>query len=172
MPELSEIWRDIREIEGPLNSWYTSCPSSPRCRAKRAVFSYPRSKHWIYRWLLKLLLTRAGKMSVFCLTNQNPLSVLLGNAKSIVHIGPALFIRLLTEIAIDRPASILYKLSYFWDVFGHIISEFMIGRTTKMIHRQALNAWQRPFVCLLFILLISNDLHCLSSISPHAKERC
>jgi hypothetical protein len=38
----------------------------------------------------------------------------------------------------------------------------MIGRTTEMTHRQELNAWRCPFVCALFILLISNGLHCLS----------
>jgi hypothetical protein len=57
--------------------------------------------------------SRDAKMSVFCLTNQNPLSVLLGNEKSIVHIGTASFVRLFTEIAIGRSASRLNKLCLF-----------------------------------------------------------
>jgi hypothetical protein len=57
--------------------------------------------------------TRDVKMSVFCLINQNPLYVLLGNESSIVHIGAASFVRLFTEIAIGESASILDKLSGF-----------------------------------------------------------
>jgi hypothetical protein len=110
------------------------------------------------------VLTRDVKMSVFCLTNQNPLSLLLVNEKLIVLVCPASFLRLFTEIAIGRCASILDNFSCLGHVIDHIIFEFMIGRMTEITHRQALNAWQRSFVCLLFILVISNGLHCLSSV--------
>jgi hypothetical protein len=107
----------------------------------------------------------SGAKIVCLLSDKSESAVcLVGKWKSIVHIGPASFVRLFTEIATGLSASILDNFSWFWAIFNHIISEFTIGLTTEMTHWQTLNAWQHPFACVLFIVWISNGWHCLLSL--------